>query len=306
MRAPIARSLANHALRFTLTIQMTLFLHARTTAVETALKLRFDAKIVPINVRIAANWYQELSSRNSSDEQICQRCAESYYSCEQCDCIIHCDHSYSHDDQTLCRSCYDTATEEPEEDESGLFAYDYKPAPTFYMGREETIRPKLYLGVEIEAERQGSMSIAEATATVPPAIYCKRDGSLENGLEMVSHPCSFAWWLEAPLSFCDKLREGGFRSYDTSSCGMHVHISKAALSAVEQVKLQLFFKHNPAFIRFISRRKAHNLDRWAAVDSNGVRHLIRKVRHGNATQSGTLPLILRMRTQSNFASFAAR
>lgn len=74
------------------------------------------------------------------------------------------------------------------------------------------------------------------------------DGSLNNGLELVTEPMSGDFIREKlDLTPLDKLRESGWRSWNTSTCGLHVHVSRAGFAG----DVHLF-----AFAQFIYRNSA--------------------------------------------------
>ena len=105
-------------------------------------------------------------------------------------------------------------------------------------------------------------------AAAPGGWYAKSDGSLSHGVEYVSHPGTLQFWREHNFGW---IRKKGFTSYDTDSCGLHIHVSRAPVSCLTTYKLLNFFMKHPGYIHKISRRKKVNLERWAALDdSKGV------------------------------------
>lgn len=62
-------------------------------------------------------------------------------------------------------------------------------------------------------------------------IYIKSDGSLDDGMELVSHLMT----LDYHKDYCwsDIMRKAvslGYRSHQTSTCGLHIHINRTAFS----------------------------------------------------------------------------
>jgi hypothetical protein len=160
---------------------------------------------------------------------------------------------------------------------SPIQSHSFKPAPVFFdwipgkgkkdPGQESAgSRPKSarYFGVELEMESAGSaLSPADVArwinANCEARYYCKHDGSLANGVEVVSHPASFAaWCARGPLiDFAHYAATNGFRSYQTNTCGMHVHVSRNNLSAVALARLLTFMRSNYwAFVKFSKRDRA--------------------------------------------------
>jgi len=89
-------------------------------------------------------------------------------------------------------------------------------------------------------------------------LYVKQDASLEDGVELVSHPWTLNFWHESyPLwkKLCKDLQTAGFTSYKGNTCGMHVHISKSAFwGDLHQLRFQAFVHRNPAFFLAYSNR----------------------------------------------------
>lgn len=103
-------------------------------------------------------------------------------------------------------------------------------------------------------------------------IYIKCDGSLDDGMEIVTHPMSLDYHLE---KFCwDALTARaiklGYRSHQTSTCGLHVHVSRDGLGETYEeqeatISRILYFTeaHWNELLKF-SRRTEYTMNRWAA------------------------------------------
>ena len=99
---------------------------------------------------------------------------------------------------------------------------------------------------------------------------------------MVSHPASIDVWREMDLSNFEELRQAGCRSYNTQTCGMHIHVSRRGnLSDLDVLKLLLLFQSNVDFIVALSRRRRANLDQWASIEMEGMPYFIKKVKGEN-------------------------
>ena len=149
--------------------------------------------------------------------------------------------------------------------------YSYKPTPIFYGDG------KRYFGVELEVDDGGKdndnayrlKSIGNAQLE---NIYIKSDGSLDDGFEIVSHPMTLDYHTEE-MNWKGIFREAvsmGYRSHQTSTCGLHVHINRNAFgdNQAEQedvISRILFFveKHWNELFTF-SRRSSYNMSRWSA------------------------------------------
>jgi len=102
--------------------------------------------------------------------------------------------------------------------------------------------------------------------------YCKHDGSLDDGFEVVTHPMSLEYHMrEMPWQrVLDEAISMGYLSHRANTCGLHIHVSREAFgnTEVEQDKVIariLFFmeKHWGELLKF-SRRTQRQLERWAA------------------------------------------
>jgi hypothetical protein len=106
---------------------------------------------------------------------------------------------------------------------------------------------------------------------LPGFVYAKNDGSLDNGFEIVSHPLSWQWLQENNghwNTLLGRVLKGGFRSFETTTCGMHVHLSANAFvgSAHLYKFLRLFLEEQDMILTISGRSSLAALTRWAAFD----------------------------------------
>ena len=121
------------------------------------------------------------------------------------------------------------------------------------------------------------------------------DGSLDNGFEIVSAPMTLsAHQATEWKALFDKVTECGGHSHDTTTCGFHVHVSRAALGNDDKAKALCIGKIVTLLSKFqrnfscLARREPHY--RWSQpiptqyrpTDTDGTRAIIRKA---NALQS---------------------
>jgi len=123
----------------------------------------------------------------------------------------------------------------------------------------------MFMGIELEVERPSEFNV-ENEIGLDNLLgenkfgILKYDGSLDNGFELVTVPATFAYHT-GPASpwpeLLKHMRDQGLRSFDTTTCGLHVHVSKAAISHLTQGKLVEFVnsQHNRAFIQSIAQRR---------------------------------------------------
>ena len=218
------------------------------------------------------------------DITLCQSCYEDHYHrCECCDRIIHDDYVNWHGDYPYCDRCYDNLCSEIEE-------YSYKPEPIFYG------KGTRYFGVELEIDHGGkdddnARTLKEIANVHSEHIYVKSDGSLDEGLELVSHPMTFDYHKN-DMNWEDVMHKAinlGYRSHQTSTCGLHIHVNRDCLgdSREEQeevISRILFFveTHWAELLKF-SRRSEYSMNRWAArygYEKTG-REILDKAKKGN-------------------------
>ncbi|GAH84174.1 unnamed protein product, partial [marine sediment metagenome] len=129
--------------------------------------------------------------------------------------------------------------------------------------------------------------IYEISNKLPPFTYAKHDGTLNFGIEVVSHPATWNWLKQNYRKWENilNLRKVGFKSFDTTTCGMHIHLSKNAFSSLHLYKILKFFYENKDFILKISQRKSSYLNRYATLSSQDFNNsLALKAKWKNQTE----------------------
>lgn len=198
---------------------------------------------------------------------LCRDCRDRYYThCDRCGVLIRNEDVYHRDDDYLCRDCYDdVCTEGP------IHEYDYTPDLVFHG---KGLRK---FGVELEID-EGGKTRSKANLLLEVAnrdninLYIKSDGSLDDGLELVTHPMTLDYHLhEMPwAAVLDEAKKLDYRSRSTSTCGLHVHISRLAFGCTYETQEEciarlVFFveKFWAELLRF-SRRTQGQINHWAA------------------------------------------
>ena len=200
---------------------------------------------------------------------LCQSCYERYYTeCSRCGAMIRQSEVcyYDSDDESLCSDCYNSTSKY-----RSIHDYYFKPAPIFYGEGPR------YFGVELEIDNAGednynARELLNIANTAGEHLYCKHDGSLSDGFELVCHPMALQYHRERMpwAAVLDKAVRMGYQSHKTRTCGLHVHISRAAFgeTAVQQdgaiARLLYFFERHWAELLIFSRRTPCQLERWAA------------------------------------------
>ena len=181
--------------------------------------------------------------------------------CIECGEFVALDDAIARDDDGmapwLCEECADDGC---------LHPYSYHPTLTFFRLDEEEPDPHTpCLGLELEIEansRQDRHDIVEATEYECDGVfYCKADNSLGVlGVEVVSHPMTIEYAQNFDWeSLCETLSQLG-KSWDTDSCGIHVHLSRDSMERSHLWRFARLFNDNPEpFGRLAGRTGS----RWA-------------------------------------------
>lgn len=212
-------------------------------------------------------WIDE--NAGDSSTPLCQSCSDRYYTtCSRCGRTIpESDAYYDDEDEPYCYDCHTRYCSH-----SGIHDYSFKPDPIFYGDGPRFMGVELEIdgGGEINSHAESLMDIANANGL--EHIFCKHDGSLDDGFEIVSHPMSLEYHLtETPwVNILSKAISMGYTSHQARTCGLHIHVSRDAFgSTIESQDIAiarvLYFveKHWNEMLKF-SRRTQRQLDRWAA------------------------------------------
>lgn len=149
--------------------------------------------------------------------------------------------------------------------------WTYKPVKRYtYNPKFKHIDDKqIYFGIELEVEGRGEMYNDCIHLLNYKDIYLKSDSSIYCGFEIVTTPLDNIYedWIRKMLSW---LRQHGYRSWNTTTCGMHVHVSSSPLSE-DTIKWLTEFFHsdkNADFIYTFSERSLDSLRKWATLDGD--------------------------------------
>ncbi len=167
------------------------------------------------------------NDRSDDMRNLCRRCFNrSFTTCERCGRVIRREdaHYSASFDQDLCAACYDYANTQ-----EFIHEYGYKPEPEFHG------KGPRFFGVELEIDGGGmDANVAKMLLDIANRnednLYIKRDGSLECGMELVTHPMTIDYHMERMP--WDEILEGtrsmGYKSHMAHTCGLHIHISRKA------------------------------------------------------------------------------
>ena len=238
---------------------------------------------------------------------------DDYFECECCETTIHYDNSGWWNSTRYCNNCIDSNVYEcgdcgqqrwdsddhycendDDNDESLIHSYSYRPSPFFFGSG------KYYFGFELEVESRGNGRFAGAQIaqdSLGGHAYLKEDGSLSDGFEIVTHPHTLEkYHTEFNWGVLQKLQSLGYRSWNTGSCGLHVHVSRTAFGEgdpwnyqfANSKRSELILKRQAHELRFmkliydnqrqVERISGRSNNQYATFSDKG--NLVRKVKHG--------------------------
>ena len=200
---------------------------------------------------------------------LCQRCYDNHYTtCEDCGRVIHYDDANyldEDDDRAYCDDCCHNRQN------STIKEYNYKPEPIFYGEGER------YFGVELEIDKGGKDDDnAESLLCVAndddEHIYIKSDGSLNDGMEIVTHPMTLGYHRsDMPWEqICSKAIQLRYQSHKTTTCGLHIHVNRSTFGNSREAqdecisRVLYFVEHHWAELLKFSRRSEYAMNKWAA------------------------------------------
>lgn len=213
-------------------------------------------------------WEQDNAGDNLTP--LCQSCFDNHYvRCYDCDRIIHTNDAYylDDDDDPYCYSCASNHRRN-----SAIHEYSYKPEPIFHGTGDR------YFGVELEIDDGGEDQsnarelLRLVNREADEFIYCKSDGSLVEGFEIVSHPFTLDFhinafpWQKILASAVDL----GYQSHNSETSGLHIHVNRNTFGDTEEIQdvsiaRILYFMESfwNEMLKF-SRRTEYQMNRWAA------------------------------------------
>jgi len=247
----------------------------------------------------------------------CKMCAHDYYDscggdqnftyCDNCENTVHDSNTSVYRGNRYCSDCvsdnvYDCDecggevwsgnSHDCEESERSniIHSYGYKPNPVFFG------KGSYHMGFELEVETR-EISRYEGAKIAQDILgnhaYMKSDGSLNDGFEIVTHPHTLEYYQEKfEWGVLRKLRSSGHRSWDTSTCGLHVHVSREAFGGVVEwdskpQDIMHMQAHQLRFMKLIydnerqvARIAGRGSNSYASFSDKG--RLVGKVKHGNS------------------------
>lgn len=212
-------------------------------------------------------------------ESWCEHCAEYHsWTCEECGERFS-DDVYD-DEEGTCDRCRNSRPQFKLISDAwiarrGVQGYSWKPDPLMCVTPNEIegAEKRIYYGFELEVDKAPAEidrnDYANMVNDNSGYTYVKRDGSLSNGMEIVSHPATIDYHMSKKDTWemiFNELLSAGFTSHDAKTCGLHVHISLHAMEEMNPLAVSnmLFLMDHfwDKLVRF-SRRTESQLNQWA-------------------------------------------
>ena len=196
---------------------------------------------------------------------ICKDCLKAgggtYHKCLACG-------TYTDNENMICDNCT-----------SGVYvkninSYGTKPKPIFKNYKYDKNIPlgKRYYGLELEYSNTDSIKVKETMFDLykDKWLYNKSDGSLNNGVEIVTSPCDY----KSIMCLLDKMKEpiknitSGTKY--TQNAGIHIHVSKKSIPSYNIYKLSYLLnniqaKELSSIMFYLSGRNVKVSDNYSGI-----------------------------------------
>lgn len=262
---------------------------------------------LPYQCEHCSTWVSELRFAVQGDRGLCESCEDRWVAiCERCNETID---TYVHEHYTITEAgdsyCGDTYCYTCTEDHAvycdrcdsyhlyescdngldGIHDYGYKPEPIFHG----TTPTYAHFGVEVEMESRdgnGQEALYYFMRTfTDEEFYYKHDGSIysEDGFEMVSHPRTLESWqalLPRLQDSMQRARRVGMRSWNTDTCGMHVHIDARTFgsSSAHLYRFTQFIYRNERALTRVAGRGSVSYARYYQTDDERANGLVADIK----------------------------
>lgn len=213
-------------------------------------------------------WDSEGIYIESVDGYICDICREEYYYCNECDELFHIEDLTEVNDNFYCRDHI------PTYDFTIRNGYRESPDIKFY-GTHPQGR---YYGIELEIDDGDDYRnmLIDINNLVGETVFFQYDGSLSrSGVEIISQPCTLNYHIDSLGwdEIMDKALAYDYLSHDTSTCGLHIHVSKDSFGSnrdtidLNIAKMVIIFERFWDKIVTFSRRDYERIQTWAKKPS---------------------------------------
>lgn len=166
---------------------------------------------------------------------------------------------YDHVIDRLFIDDYDNDDYDDDDDDDDVLEthdYNYRPREWIHYGTGN-----LRYGVELELELSDygyytSTEVKDPLVdwAVDNKLFFKHDGSLDDGVEVVTHPCTLDYHINNFNweGLCSSL--GHVKAWDSTNCGMHIHASRDDMTKSHIAKVVKFIMDNSTEVKRFAGR----------------------------------------------------
>lgn len=182
------------------------------------------------------DWIYVRDAVSYGDEYLCEHCYDNYYfTCDRCGEVYPDDDGHWHGDSHYCDDCHRSMMDGV----SGYHDWGGEYFPHKFKGEKDG----LMIGVELECD-DGEFDKYPVRGWVhDDIVHFESDGSLsDSGVELITQPCSLRYHKETVgwKTLCKTMVDMGFRSHDTDTCGLHVHLTRNVIPITSIVKMDIW------------------------------------------------------------------
>lgn len=114
--------------------------------------------------------------------------------------------------------------------------HSYYPQVEFYGDNKGNSVPFMGFELEVDCGGESNNNVAEIMPLINKEdtnrvfAYCSRDGSLDNGFEIITQPATMQYHLSIRDVYnraIQKLKSMGYASHETTTCGLHIHFNRS-------------------------------------------------------------------------------
>lgn len=173
------------------------------------------------------------------------------------------------EDEWYCEDCYN---DRYDDDDEIIRDYHHNPEIKYFPAVKAGERFKGF-GIELEVSGDNanpdcypSQLAEELSGILNDHAYYMHDGSIGDGVEIITQPHTMDEFLKLPWrDILKHIRDHGYRSHDARCCGLHMHISRAALTKEGVARIVYFYEHYINDIIKVSRRTRDGMSQWAST-----------------------------------------
>ena len=219
------------------------------------------------------NWCENCAGDGASYCEDCtDMCEDSVMTTSDVDDVARCTRCHTaHINDTRADDDDDDANDNRYADDVMAYHSDVRRQLTRRIVSEWTRAHNRMLGVELEVERhadslRGVSSVArdalamvntnmEPITGVTRTLFAEYDGSLQDGCEFITQPMGLDMHHKMWPMLCDAI-SANMRSHDTTTCGLHVHVSRYGMTSMHIAKVVMFINdaRNADMVKMIARR----------------------------------------------------